>query len=75
MNELVKAGYAVDWKKGNLVVAKGEVILPVEDRSGTPVLPNEVCLNLIDEIERAKRTKVKTLVEEHMATTKEREPI
>ena len=49
MNELVKAGYEVDWKKGNLVVAKGDIILPVEVRSGTPVLPTEVCLELIEE--------------------------
>ena len=40
MNEMVKAGNGVDWKKGNLVVAKGDVILPVEVRSGAPVLPN-----------------------------------
>jgi hypothetical protein len=44
-----------------LVVAKGKEILPVEVRSGTPVLPNEICLNLSNEIERAKRTKVKTM--------------
>ena len=49
MHEVVKAGYGVDWKKGNSVVTKGEIILTVEVRSGT----NEICLELIDKIERS----------------------
>jgi hypothetical protein len=60
-HELVKAGYEVDWEEGNLVVTKDGEVLPVEVRSGTPVLPNEVCLKLIDEIERAKGAKIKSL--------------
>ena len=61
VHELVKAGYDVDWKKGQLVVSKKDMILPVEIRSGTPVLPNEVCLALIEEIEKTKRMQVKEL--------------
>ena len=48
VRELVKAGYDVDWKKGQLVASKKDLTLPVEIRSGTPVLPNQVCLTLIE---------------------------
>ena len=36
MCEVVHAGYVVDWTKGQLVVSKKDVILPVEIRRGTP---------------------------------------
>ena len=56
MSGVVKAGYKVEWKeKEDLIVSKGVVILPVKIRSGTPILPNEICLKLIEEIERQKR--------------------
>ena len=48
VRELVRAGYDVDWKKGQLVVSKKDMALPVETQSGTPVLPNQICLALID---------------------------
>ena len=58
---MVKAGYEVEWKKEKLTVTKDGISLPVEVRSGTSVLPNEVCLELIEDIERVKRIKVKTM--------------
>ena len=58
MNELVKAGYEVDWKKGGIVVSKTDIVLPVEIRSGTPVLPHEIRIDLTEEIERAKKTQM-----------------
>ena len=60
-NELVKAGYEVAWKKGELIVTKDKERLPVEVRSGAPVLPNEICLKLIDEIERSRGAKIKSV--------------
>jgi hypothetical protein len=36
-------------------------VLPIELRNGQAVLPNEVCLALIDEIEEAKAKKLMTL--------------
>ena len=61
MNELAKAGYEVAWTKGELIVTKDKERLPVEVSSGTPALPNEVRLKLIDEIESSKGAKVKPL--------------
>ena len=37
------------------------MVLPIELRSGQPVLPNELRLALIDEIEEAKATKLKSM--------------
>ena len=60
VSEVVKAGYKVEWKeKEDLVVSKGEVVLPTEIRNGTPILPNEICLELIEQIERAKKMQTK----------------
>ena len=42
-------------------VTKDGEALPVEVKGGTPVLPNEICLKLIDEIERSKGAKVKSI--------------
>ena len=61
MNELVKVGYQVSWKKDQLVIKKKEKVQPVEVRSGTPVMPNEVCLKLIDEIEKSERARVRSV--------------
>ena len=60
-HEVVRAGYVVDWKKGQLVVSKKDVVLPVEIRSGTPVLPNDICLDLIEEVKLAKKLRIKHL--------------
>ena len=60
MNELVKAGYELAWK-GKLVVTKDGEVFPVEVRGGAPALPHEICLELIDEIERPKGAKIKSI--------------
>ena len=62
MNLLVEElGYEVTWTEGRLKVTKGDEELPVEVMNGTPMLPNEVCLNLIHEIEEKRRTRIKAL--------------
>ena len=38
--------------------------MPVEVRDGIPVLPNELCLKLIEEIEMTKGAKIKTVKDE-----------
>ena len=58
-HKLVKVGYQVSWKKSQLFTKKGEAVLQVEIKSG-PVSPNEICLNLIDEIEESKRARVRS---------------
>ena len=60
-HEVVRAGYVVDWRKGQLVVSKRDVVLPVEIRSGTPILPDDICLGLIEEVEMAKKMSIKNL--------------
>ena len=60
-HEAAKAGYKVDWTKGELVVSKVDLILPIEIRSGTTVLPNDICPALIEEIEEAKMTQVRSV--------------
>ena len=37
------------------------MVLPVEIRSGTPVLPNEISPAMIEEIEKTKKMRVKNL--------------
>ena len=61
MNDLAKAGWKVHWTKDGIEISKGNVVLPIELRSGQPVLPNEVCLALIDEIEEANAKKLMSL--------------
>ena len=51
-------GYKVEWEEGACQVTKGEETLPVEIKSGTPMLPNNLCLKLIKEVEEKKRRKV-----------------
>ena len=48
MNGLVKAGYEVASYTGELIVAKDGERLSVKIRSGIEVLPNEICLKLIE---------------------------
>ena len=60
MSEAVNAGYKVEWKNKELIASKGDVKLSVKIKNGTSILPNEVCLELIEEIERAKMTQIKT---------------
>ena len=54
VNDLVKAGWKVDWTEEGLEISKGDTVLPIELRSGQPVLPNEMCLALIMELKRRK---------------------
>ena len=61
MHELIEAGYSLVWQTKTEVVLqkKGGTALPVEVHNGTPVLPNDMCLELIEEIERTKEAKVR----------------
>ena len=61
MNDLAKAGWKVYWATEGIEIKKGNVVLPIELRNGQPVLPNEVCLALIGEIEEAKAKKLMSL--------------
>ena len=61
VNDLVTAGSKVDWTEEGLVISKGDTILPIEIRSGQQVLPNELRLALIEEIEEAKLTKLRSM--------------
>ena len=59
-HEAIAAGCNVQWKEEGVEVSKEDIILPVQIKGGTPVLPNNVCLELIEEIEKAKMTQTKT---------------
>jgi len=66
MNLLVKElQYEVQWTEGSLKVSKGEgkdeEVLPVEVVNGTPMLPNKVCLRLIEAMEEKRKIKVKAV--------------
>ena len=61
VNDLAKAGWKGNWTKDGIEISKGNIVLPIELRSGQPVLPNELCLALIDEIEEAKAKKLMSL--------------
>jgi hypothetical protein len=60
VSEAVNTGYKVEWNGEELTMSKGGLQLPVKVKNGTPILPNEICLELIEEIERAKMTQLKT---------------
>ena len=65
VSEVVRAGYNVQWTEGKLEVSKEGMILPSHiNKGGVPVLPNEVCLELIEEIERIKEAQKKTTKED-----------
>jgi hypothetical protein len=61
MNDLAKAGGKVSWTKDGIKISRGNIVLPIELRNGQPVLPNEVRLALIDEIEEAKAKELMSL--------------
>ena len=61
MNDLAMAGWKVSWTEEVIEISKGNIVLPIEFRNGQPVLPNEMCLTLIDEIEEAKAKKLKSM--------------
>ena len=54
MNDLAMTGYKVEWTVDGLEIAKEGRKRPIEIRNGQPILPNEMCLALIEEIEEAK---------------------
>ena len=60
MNDLAMAGGKVKWTVEGIEISKGNIVWPIELRSGQPVLPNDLCLALIDEIAEAKATKLKS---------------
>jgi hypothetical protein len=61
MHELIEAGYSRVWQtKTEVVLQKKEgIALPVEVHNGTPVLPNDMCLRLIEEFEMKKGAKIR----------------
>ena len=62
VHEAIAAGWEFCWKTKDVVImAKNGETLPVEVINGTPVLPNETCLKLIEEIERMKRAKLRPI--------------
>ena len=67
MRKAIEAGYSFVWRsKEELIMSKNGKVLPVEVHHRIPVLPNELCLKLIEEIEMKKEAKIKPVkVEEH----------
>ena len=54
MNEVIKIGYEVKSTKDEVIVSKGGKILPIHVKDGAPIMTQEACLELIEEIEREK---------------------
>ena len=48
----------MNGRNENAMVTKDGKVFAVEVRRGTPVLPNEACLKLIEKIERSKGAKI-----------------
>ena len=61
MNALVEVGFGVNWKSGNIEIKREDETLEVQMINGLPMLDDEKCLKLIDEIEDFRKTKVKAL--------------
>ena len=62
VHEAIELGYSFYWKaKDEAIMTKNGKRLPVEVQNGTPVLPTDVCLKLIDEIEQMKRVKLSSI--------------
>jgi hypothetical protein len=56
VHEAVEIGYSFIWKTTDeVIMSRNGEVLPVEVQHGTPVLPEEICLKLIEEIEQRKR--------------------
>jgi hypothetical protein len=56
VHEAVEVGYSFVWNTPEeVIMSRNGEVLPVEVQHGTPVLPDEICLKLIDEIEQRKR--------------------
>jgi len=66
MNALVEVGFEVNWKSGSIEIKREEETLEVQMINGLPMLDDEKCLMLIDEIEDVRRMKVKTLRAERL---------
>ena len=62
MSALVEVGFEVSWKSGNIEIKRGEdEFLEVLMVSGLPMVDDERCLNLIEEIEAFRKARVKAL--------------
>jgi hypothetical protein len=60
VHEAIAAGYSFVWKtKDEVTMSKNGKVLPVEVHNGTPVLPNDMCLKLIEKIEMMKRVNLR----------------
>ena len=62
MSALVEVGFEVSWKSGNIEIKRGEdEFLEVQMVSGLPMLEDERCLKLMEEIEAFRKAKVKAM--------------
>ena len=62
VHEAIAVGYKFYWEtKDEVIMSKNGKRLPVEVQNGTPVLPNDMCLKIIDEIEQTKRVKLRPI--------------
>jgi hypothetical protein len=56
VHEAIEVGYSFIWNTPDeVIMSRNGEVLPVEVQHGTPVLPDEICLKLIEEIEQKKR--------------------
>jgi hypothetical protein len=56
VHEAVEVGYSFIWNTPDeVIMSRNGEVLPVEVHHGTPVLPDDICLKLIEEIEQKKR--------------------
>jgi hypothetical protein len=62
VHEAVEVGYSFIWNTPEeVIMSRNGEVLPVEVQHGTPVLPDDICLKLIEEIEQKKREAKKQL--------------
>ena len=56
VHEAIEVGYSFHWKTADeVIMSRNGEVLPGEVQHGTPVLPDDICLKLIEEIEQKKR--------------------
>jgi hypothetical protein len=62
VHEAIAVGYKFYREtKDEVIMSENGKRLPVEVQNGTPVLPNDMCLMIIDEIEQTKRVKLRPI--------------
>ena len=60
VHEAVEVGYSFYWKtKDEVIMERNGKVLPVEVHSGTPVLPDDICLKLGDRTKEKPKDKSK----------------